>query len=184
MREALKLHPDSTCDALTRIEAELTSPRPGKLALHYILTGKMSDLRLPPGAGATRTDGLWRHTCFEAFFLAPHNGEYYEFNFSPSTQWAAYHFGGYRNDMTVAVEMTSPRIQVQATGMRCELQASIDLTQLPMLPHDAEWRLGLSAVIEETNGGKSYWALLHPAGKPDFHHADCFARQLPKAWYA
>ena len=29
------------------------------------------------------------------------------------------------------------------------------------------WRLGLSAVIEETNGRKSYWALAHPPGKPE-----------------
>src|SRR3546814_10579152 len=35
--------------------------------------------------------------------------------------------------------------------------------------------LALSAVIEETDGTKSYWALRHPPGKPDFHHPDCFA---------
>ena len=34
-------------------------------------------------------------------------------------------------------------------------------------------------VIEEINGRKSYWALKHPAGKPDFHHPDCFALELP-----
>jgi hypothetical protein len=37
-------------------------------------------------------------------------------------------------------------------------------------------------VIEETNGNKSYWALAHPPGKADFHHADCFALEFPKAW--
>ena len=46
---------------------------------------------------------------------------------------------------------------------------------------NASWRLGLSAVIEDTSGGKSYWALAHPPGKPDFHHADCFALELPPA---
>jgi len=39
-------------------------------------------------------------------------------------------------------------------------------------------RIGLSAVIEETDGTKSYWALRHPPGKPDFHHPDCFALTL------
>jgi hypothetical protein len=34
-------------------------------------------------------------------------------------------------------------------------------------------------VIEETNGRLSYWALAHPPGKPDFHHSDCFALELP-----
>jgi hypothetical protein len=46
------------------------------------------------------------------------------------------------------------------------------------LPGAAVWRLGLSAVIEETSGRKSYWALAHPKGKPDFHHADCFTLEL------
>ena len=41
------------------------------------------------------------------------------------------------------------------------------------------WRLGLSAVLEERDGTKSYWALAHPPGDtPDFHHEDCFAAQL------
>jgi hypothetical protein len=47
------------------------------------------------------------------------------------------------------------------------------------MPHDAPWRLGLSAVIEDTRGSLSYWALAHPPGKPDFHHADGFALELP-----
>ena len=33
-------------------------------------------------------------------------------------------------------------------------------------------RIGLSAVIETTDGALSYWALAHPAEKPDFHHPD------------
>jgi len=33
-------------------------------------------------------------------------------------------------------------------------------------------------VIEETSGRLSYWALAHPSGKPDFHHADCFACEI------
>jgi hypothetical protein len=39
-------------------------------------------------------------------------------------------------------------------------------------------RLALSAVIEETSGALSYWALRHAAGKPDFHHADAFTHPL------
>jgi hypothetical protein len=35
-------------------------------------------------------------------------------------------------------------------------------------------RLGLSALIEDSDGGKSFWALAHPPGAPDFHHADNF----------
>ena len=44
---------------------------------------------------------------------------------------------------------------------------------------DEPLSIGLSAVIEETDGTKSYWALRHPPGPPDFHHPDCFALELP-----
>jgi len=30
----------------------------------------------------------------------------------------------------------------------------------------------------ESDEGLSYWALRHPPGGPDFHHADCFAMEL------
>ena len=43
---------------------------------------------------------------------------------------------------------------------------------------DQRWQLGLSAVLEEVDGTKSYWALTHPGDKPDFHHPDCFAAKL------
>ena len=38
--------------------------------------------------------------------------------------------------------------------------------------------VGLSAVLEEKDGAKSYRALAHQGEKPDFHHADCFAARL------
>jgi hypothetical protein len=44
---------------------------------------------------------------------------------------------------------------------------------------EADWEVGLSAVIEAADGALSYWALRHPAGRPDFHHPDCFALDLP-----
>jgi len=37
----------------------------------------------------------------------------------------------------------------------------------------------ITAVIEEADGTKSYWALAHPAEKPDFHHPDGFVLELP-----
>jgi hypothetical protein len=46
------------------------------------------------------------------------------------------------------------------------------------LPSGAR-RLGLSAVIEATDGTISYWALAHPSDKPDFHHPDSFVLELP-----
>jgi hypothetical protein len=175
MHLALRLHPDSLCLAATRIDVDVARSPAGSLLLTYIVIGKIGDLRLPPVTAAARTDGLWRHTCFEAF-VRPLPGEaYYEFNFAPSTQWAAYRFDRYRSGMRVATEIGAPWIGVQAAPERYALQAALDLSRLP---RDAPWRLGLAAVIEETSGRLSYWALAHPPGQPDFHHSDCFACEI------
>ena len=175
MRQSLRLHPDSICSAATRIEVEVAQPRPGSLLFAYAVTGKIRDLRLPPAMAARRADALWRHTCFEAFVRPSSGDAYYEFNFAPTKQWAAYRFNGYRGEMRVAAEISAPRIDVQSAPERYVLQAALDLSSLP---RDAGYRLGLSAVIEETGGRLSYWALAHPPGKPDFHHADCFALEF------
>jgi len=160
---------------------ELARPSPGNLLLRYIVTGNMSDLNLPPVTAAARADELWRHTCFEAFVQAAPGAPYYEFNFAPSLQWAAYGFSDYRSGMRVASEISAPRVEVQSNGGAYELQASLELDRLASLPSDGSWRLGLSAVIEEASGHKSYWALAHPPGEADFHHSDCFAHEIPAA---
>jgi hypothetical protein len=179
MRQALRLHPDSHCAAVTRIDVDVARSSAGSLVLSYVVTGKIGDLRLPPVTASARADELWRQTCFEVFLRASPGEPYYEFNFAPSTQWAAYRFDGYRNGMRVATGIAAPRIEVQSAAGRYTLQVALELDELSGLPRKADWRLGLAAVIEETNGNKSYWALAHPPGKPDFHHADGFAYDLP-----
>lgn len=181
MRQALTLHPGSRCVAATRIDVEIGRPRPGNLVLHYSVTGRIGDLRMPPAGAPTRAQELWQHTCFEAFVRAPLSTAYYEFNFAPSMQWAAYRFSAYRREMLVADDVSAPRIESQSRDPLYQLRASLELDALSGLPSDAAWRLGLSAVIEETSGRKSFWALAHPPGKPDFHHPDCFAYELPAA---
>jgi hypothetical protein len=181
MWQALKLHPNSRCAAVTRIEVEVARPGPGDLVLHYSVTGKINDLLMPSPAGPMRAHELWQHTCFEAFVRASPSAAYYEFNFAPSLQWAAYRFSAYRREMTAADEISAPRIEVQSSGEVYEMHASLELAGTSNLPGDAAWRLGLSAVIEETSGRKSHWALAHPPGRPDFHHSDCFALELPPA---
>jgi hypothetical protein len=173
MRQTLRLHPYSHCAAATRIDADIVRPHPGGLILSYVVSGRASDLRLPPVVAAARANELWQHTCFEAFIRPSTGSAYYEFNFSPSTQWAAYRFDSYRSGMRVATEIDTPRIEVRSSAETYTLQAELKFDGLSSPLH-----LGLSAVLEEKNGRKSYWALAHPPGKPDFHHADCFALEL------
>jgi hypothetical protein len=181
MRQLLKPHPNSGRFAAVEIEVGVARSRVGSLMLSYTVTGNLSGVRIPPVAKPARSDELWRYTCFEAFVRASSGIEYYELNFAPSTQWAAYRFSGYRSGLCEATEIGAPQIEVQSTPDCYTLQASFDPDRLSGLPRKDLWRLGLSAVIEDASGSKSYWALAHPPGEPDFHHADCFAYEFSPA---
>ena len=181
MRLSLIRHPDSGCMAASHIEVEARRLRGGSLALSYTVTGTLDDIVVPAVVVPSRSDELWRHTCFEAFVRAPSGNAYYEFNFSPSTQWAAYRFSAHRSGMDVATEIGAPLIEVRSAPDRFTLDASLELDRLSGLSSTDKWRLGLSAVIEDRIGRKAYWALAHPPGKPDFHHADCFTQELSPA---
>ncbi|HKA76229.1 MAG TPA: DOMON-like domain-containing protein [Pseudolabrys sp.] len=178
MRQQLRLHPDSRSVAVAQIEVEIARPRADILVLSYIVTGNMGGIRMPLATAGGRSDELWRHTCFEAFVRVSQDTSYYELNFSPSKQWAAYRFSNYRKGMRAADEISGLPIEILSGPDRYTLQISMDLDQFLRLPSDGLWRLGLSALIEDMSGRVSYWALAHPPGKPDFHHADCFAYEF------
>jgi hypothetical protein len=57
----------------------------------------------------------------------------------------------------------------------------VEMSQMSSLRTDGSWRIGLAAVIEETSGHKSYWALAHPPGRADFHHSDSFVLEFSEA---
>jgi hypothetical protein len=181
MAQLLRLHPDSRCFAGAKIEVEVARPRSDCLALSYIVKGTIRDVCISPVMASTRSDGLWEHTCFEAFVRAVSGTEYYEFNFAPSTQWAAYRFSDYRTGRCDAIEISAPEIEVQSSSDRYALLASLKLDELSALPRNSMWKLGLSALIEEMSGRKSYWALAHPPGQPDFHRTDCFVHEFSPA---
>ena len=168
-RLKLRPHPASPGVAPIEISATVARPSPGVLTLDYTVTGTLNDLLIPAPAEPSRTDGLWRHTCFEAFVRFGAGEGYAEFNFSPSGDWAAYGFSGYREGMT-PLDIGAPAIEVRYDGGGLELKVRLELTSAL----SAGARLGLSAVIEDRGGGLSYWALAHPATQPDFHHRGGF----------
>jgi len=177
MRQALRPHPVTPCGAAIVVEAAAERPAPGVLRLTYVVTGDLGALYLPPAGQPVRADELWRRTCFEAFVRPGEDEAYFEFNFAPTRWWAAYRFDGYRQGMAAA-DITPSAIEAHTGGDRFELTVALDL---PDWPADGAWRIGLTAVIEELNGAKSYWALAHAPGKPDFHHSDSFALDLSPA---
>jgi hypothetical protein len=121
----------------------------------------------------SRTDELWRSTCFEAFLRETGAEAYQEWNFAPSGQWAAYAFTSYREDMTELDAGSPPYIRMEDNLTWWALGATIAVEA------GKKWELGLSAILEEQDGTKSYWALAHASEKPDFHLGDCFVAKLP-----
>lgn len=173
MRLALTPHPDFPSDAISAIEIEIVRVGPERLELVYRAQGDVARLLVPAPADPERTDGLWASTCFE-LFAKPAGGEAYcEFNFAPSSQWAAYAFDGYRAGMReLALEI--PAIEMSASDDVFEVRVAVEASALRAGAH-----LALTAVIEETSSAKCYWSVRHAAGKPDFHHAESFAVELP-----
>lgn len=180
-RHRLLPHPLAERGALQGLVQDLDVgvARPEELLLlSYRLAGDLAALRLPEPRPPSRTDGLWRHTCFEAFIGRAGSGEYWEYNFSPSGAWAAYHFGAYRAGMAPLMKGAPPQIRLESAEDQITLHVVVDLSWLLRSPVGVGLRLGLSAVVEDRAQMLSYWALKHPAGKPDFHHADGFVIDL------
>lgn len=149
------------------------------LTFHYALRAEMLHLRIPQTRSPGRADGLWNHTCFEAFIAAPGAPGYYELNFSPSGQWAIYAFDSYRKGMSPAAVTRPPELVIRRGDDRLELDATISLRELSALQRARTLKLALTAVLEDDGGNLSYWALKHAPGKPDFHHSDGFVLELP-----
>jgi hypothetical protein len=137
--------------------------------LRYELAGEVGDIIWPATRASQRSDGLWRRTCFEAFCAVPRATTYYEFNFSPSTEWAAYRFGGYRERLADPELASPPTIQLRHGHLEARLDVTLDLEGLPRLAPSKPFDLALAVVIEGVDGGIHHFALAHPAEAADFH---------------
>lgn len=143
-----------------------------RIMLRYRVDG-CEQLVVPRPGLAERADGLWQRTCCE-LFLATGGGTYREYNFSPSGEWAAYAFAGYRSRTAEYAPAAVPDIAVDS-GRSVFTQTVF----LPAAELDGATHAVLSAVIEEERGRKSYWAPRHPGLKPDFHNPASFVLPIP-----
>lgn len=164
-------HPAHAPMAIVSVEAEIIFPNPSLAMARYRIEG-LDEIVLPEFSGRGKQDELWQTTCFE-LFVARADGSYREFNFSTSGRWAAYDFDTCRTGMRDYNPTQMPAVTARA-GDR------ILAVNVTMMPRDLAGfeRAGLSVVIEETGGHKSYWALEHHGDKPDFHDASCFTLPL------
>lgn len=145
------------------------------MLIDFVVTGEVGRLTIPVASLGERTDDLWQTTCFEMFIGLGGDRGYLEYNFSPSGDWAIYFFESYRVGMMPAHDRNIVRNWTEQSSVRLGHTVLIELERNPAA---VPIMMALSAVIEETDGTKSYWALAHPPGKPDFHHPDCFALTL------
>lgn len=173
----LLCHPAQACPSVRSLQARATFLDAGTLALGFTLLGDLEQLLLPPPSSSVRTDELWQHTCFEAFFARAGDDSYYEVNLSPSTAWATYSFLRYREGGLPARALEL-RMVVHQKANRLELHALLELDRTVSLNPGQHLRLGLAAVIEQKDGRLSYWAIRHPEGQPDFHQSVAFALEL------
>jgi hypothetical protein len=173
----LAAHPSTPGGAVRSVAVQVRMEVPGILVFRYALDADMSRIRAPRPGGGARADGLWKHTCFEAFVAAAAPG-YHELNFSPSLDWAIYRFTAYREGMSLAEIGEAPEISVRRSDQGLELRSAVHLGELTDLRDARLLRVALAAVIEEENGSLSYWGLRHPPGKPDFHHSSGFALEV------
>lgn len=126
-----------------------------------------------------RADELWRHSCFEAFVGRVAAPDYVELNLAPAKRWALYAFAGYREGIRAIDDASVARMNFVRRDLSVPRVEMRVMLELPQRFAGEDWRLGLSTIIEETDGAKSYWALAHAPGPPDFHNSDCFVARLP-----
>jgi hypothetical protein len=170
----LSHHPANPPQTVKSVTARIIGTDASWLRLRWRIEGAQT-LVVPPFAGKGRADDLWQTTCFELFLMPDGGSAYCEFNLSPSERWAAYDFTGYREGMADRPLEREPQGTMRLGSAFAIFDSAIPLSALP----PGESRMNLTAVIEEQGGVKSYWALAHPAEKPDFHDPACFLATLP-----
>lgn len=198
----LTCHADAGDLPIERLEAAVSVAATAvdggaRLDVHFRLFADLGQLLLPPPRQGQRSDGLWRHSCFELFVRARGEARYAEVNLAPSGDWAAYAFSAYRAGLRQVAPMTAPAIDVAAGAATLDLHATLRLDELRPRPQGRSAQqpgalqpqarqpgattleFALAAVIEERSGRLTCWALAHPdPQRPDFHHPGSFVHEV------
>ena len=164
-RWTLQAHPQFPAPPVRAVHASLGAVGQ-RVHIRFEIDAEPRALRWPEATVPAFRDGLWRHSCVE-LFCAGAQDDYREFNFSPSGEFAVYGFDAYRSGMR-SLELGTPGIlrHAGAAGLGVDVQMPAEW----LGAHSQSPRaVGLTAVLEASDGSLSYWALRHPGAKPDFH---------------
>jgi len=149
------------------------------LVFRFRLDGPLGGLHLPePLATPTFREKLWEDTCFEVFLGIPGQEMYWEWNFSPSGDWALFEFTEPRRRAALPPMPQTPDVSVRSYGPALTLEAAVDVNFSPTLAWALQTRspieASMTAVLKHERGTYSYWALKHAGEKPDFHRRESF----------
>ena len=172
LRHVLTAHRSEPVPAGWHIEV-VTRWSPGGLLLEYTMGVPAGRLVLAPRSETPAAqDLLWKRTCGELFLGVPGDPFYLEFNFSPSGDWAAYAFDGYRagarNHYWTG---QTPEVRILPGEGATRLLATVPHAALRSLGRKDSaltWQAGITVVLE-SHLGLSYWSLAHPRALPEFH---------------
>ena len=143
---------------------------PGGLVLRFVLSdpdGLVQDGLMEAhrtGNQFRREGGLWKTTCFEAFWGERGRPAYWEFNLSgDGSRWNLYQFNSYRSPQPPAASPDYELQEVSISRQRLEARLHSNVLQATNL------EAGLCGVLR-THQATHYYACAHSAAKADFHN--------------
>lgn len=174
---SLCCHPDTPNSSVKKLSCSVIALDNGDLHLSYHLKSDLQRILIPTLTPSEPKDNLWEHSCFEAFISVDGEKAYREYNFSPSSQWAIYAFSDYRVKLIWEASQ-SPTVKREQQDDKLIITVVLPSSCLPNNPQKKPLLIGLSSVIETSDGVISYWALQHPTNTPDFHHRESFSLKI------
>ena len=143
------------------------------MTIQFRVIGAIDRLKIPLVSDMPqRLTGLWETTCFECFFGAVGQEQYWEINLSPSGDWNVFQLDGYREPLRAEQAIETLPFWVKRDGDRITIEMTLDIQKLGLCRDTIE--LSVTSVLQETTGDISYWAFAHTGVEPDFHLRNSF----------
>ncbi|MCI5142924.1 MAG: hypothetical protein D3909_14580, partial [Candidatus Electrothrix sp. ATG1] len=130
------------------------------LQVAYELRGSLDEILLPlPGTAPQRRNELWQSTCFEFFLGQSGSPQYWEVNLSPSGDWNAYSFTGYRQGMREETAIATLPLTQQRQPTSYQLALDFPLAQFTA--PDQPIAVAVALILQGHNGQRAFYALSH-----------------------
>ena len=149
----------------------------GYLVITYRVIGDIRSINMPqPQASPIRRDGLWQESCFECFVQGVGREDYNEVNLSSNGDWNVYHFPRYRTGMVEESTIDNIDSTISVEPDKVVIHCSVPLHGSHEMTSSVQ--VGISCILLHRSNTMSYWSLIHPGQKPDFHDSRAFRMKL------